>query len=300
VLDADIRDFFTSLDHGWLGKFLEHRIGDRRVLRLIQQWLEAGIIEDGNWKEDVEGTPQGATVSPLLANVYLHYAFDQWVERWRRRQARGNVIVVRYADDFVVGFEHQVDAERFRTELSERLAKFGLELKAEKTRLVEFGRFAARNRAERGLGKPGTFDLVGFTHISGRTRDGRYQLKRITIAKRMRAKLKEVKAEIKRRWHHPIPEVGRWLRSVVRGHFAYYAVPGNTTAIDAFRNQVVRHWRRTLRRRSQRTKVTWQYMGRIADRWLPKSRVLHPYPKDRFDARHPRQEPSAVVPLAGI
>jgi RNA-directed DNA polymerase len=288
VLDADIRDFFTSLDHGWMEKFLEHRVGDRRVLRLIQQWLEAGVVDEGAWAENVEGTPQGATVSPLLANVYLHYVFDLWVERWRRRQARGNVIVVRYADDFVVGFEHREDAERFQTELSERLAKFGLELKAEKTRLIEFGRYAARNRTARGLGKPETFDFLGFTHISGRTRDGRYQLKRITIAKRMRAKLKEVKAELMRRLHRPIPELGHWLGSVVRGHLAYYAVPGNLDAIRAFCNQVERLWRRALRRRSQRTKTTWERMRRLADRWLPKPRVLHPYPLDRFDARHPR------------
>jgi RNA-directed DNA polymerase len=300
VLDADIRDFFTSLDHGWLRKFVEHRIGDRRVLRLIQQWLEAGVIEDGDWAESEEGTPQGATISPLLANVYLHYAFDLWVERWRRRHARGKVVVVRYADDFVVGFEHREDAERLRAELSERFARFGLELKVEKTRLIEFGRYAARNRRARGLGKPETFDFLGFTHISGRTRDGRYQLKRRTVKKRMRAKLKEVKAEIKRRWHQPISKVGRWLRSVVQGHFAYFAVPGNTDAISTFRNHVVRYWLRVLRRRSQRTRVNWERMRRIADRWLPKPRVLHPYPSVRFDARHPRQEPSAGVPLAGI
>src|SRR6266700_2525503 len=218
VLDADIRDFFTCLDHGWLMKFLEHRIGDPRVLRLIQKWLKAGVIEDGNWAESEEGTPQGATVSPLLANVYLHYAFDQWAEWWRNKRARGDMIVVRYADDFVVGFEHREDAERFRADLGERLAKFGLELKAEKTRLIEFGRFAARNRARRGLGKPETFDFLGFTHICAKTRTGRYTVKRITITKRMRAKLKEVKAELMQRLHQPIPEVGQWLGSVVRGH----------------------------------------------------------------------------------
>jgi RNA-directed DNA polymerase len=301
VLDADIRDFFTSLDHGWLGKFLEHRIGDKRVLRLIQKWLKAGVVEDGAWAECEEGTPQGATVSPLLANVYLHYAFDLWVEQWRNRQARGEMIVVRYADDFVVGFERREDAERFRTELGERLAKFGLELKAEKTRLIEFGRYAARDRAARGLGKPETFDFLGFTHACGKTRNGgRFKLKRITIAERMRKKLKEVKAELMRRMHLPIPEVGQWLGSVVRGHFAYYAVPGNIEAIGAFREQVVRHWRRAVSRRSQRADATWERMQRIANRWLPLARVLHRYPDVRFDARHPRQEPSAVVPLAGI
>jgi RNA-directed DNA polymerase len=300
VLDADVADFFTRLDHGWLGKFIEHRIGDKRVLRLIQKWLEAGVIEDGAWAECEEGTPQGATVSPLLANVYLHYAFDQWVERWRRRQARGDMIVVRYADDFVVGFEHREDAERFQAELSERLARFGLELKAEKTRLIEFGRHAARDRAARGLGKPETFDFLGFTHFIGKTRSGRYALKRITIKKRMRAKLKEVKAELMRRRHQPIPEVGRWLGSVVRGHFAYFAVPGNSEAVGAFWEHVQRHWFRALRRRGQRTRMTWKRLQRLVKRWLPIPRVLHPYPSDRFDARYPRQEPSAVVPLAGI
>jgi len=300
VLDADIRDFYTCLDHGWLMKFLEHRIGDPRVLRLIQKWLKAGVIEDGSWAESEEGTPQGATVSPLLANVYLHYAFDQWTEWWRRRRARGDMIVVRYADDFVVGFEHREDAERFRADLSERLAKFGLEMKAEKTRLIEFGRFAARNRARRGLGKPETFDFLGFTHACAKTGAGRFTVKRITIAKRMRAKLKEIKAELMQRRHLPIPEVGRWLGSVVRGHLAYYAVPTNIDAVSTFCDQVKRHWLHALRRRSQRSNMTWERMGRIAGRWLPKPRVLHPYPEQRFDARYLRQEPSAVVPLAGI
>jgi group II intron reverse transcriptase/maturase len=300
VLDADVRDYFTSLDHGWLGKFVEHRIGDKRVLRLIQQWLDAGVIEDGNWAECEEGTPQGATVSPLLANVYLHYVLDQWAERWRRQQAHGDVVIVRYADDFIVGFEHREDAERFQAELSERFAKFGLELKAEKTRLIEFGRFAAGNREARGLGRPETFDFLGFTHISGKTGSGRFALRRITVAKRMRAKLKEVKAELVRRMHLPIPEVGYWLGSVVRGHLAYYAVPGNLDAVKAFCSLVQRIWHWTLRRRSQRTNATWERMKRLIDRWLPKARTLHPYPEMRFDARHPRQEPSAVVPLAGI
>ena len=300
VLDADIRDFFTSLDHGWLEKFCEHRIGDRRVLRLIQKWVKAGVIEDGSWTESEEGTPQGATVSPMLANVYLHYVFDQWVEQWRRRQAHGDMIVVRYADDFVVGFEHRVDAERFQQELGERLAKFGLELKAEKTRLIEFGRYAVTNRAARGLGKPETFDFLGFTHISGRTRAGRSALKRKTIAKRMRAKLKEVKAELVRRMHLPIPAVGRWLGSVVRGHLAYFAVPGNHEAVAEFCEQVKRHWLWVLRRRGQRGPANWDRMRRLAGRWLPKPRILHPYPEKRFDATHPRQEPSAGKPLAGI
>src|SRR5215831_4406432 len=300
VLDADIRDFFTSLDHGWLEKFCEHRIGDKRVLRLIQKWLKAGVVEEGSWSESEEGTPQGATVSPLLANVYLHYVFALWVERWRRLRAAGDMVVVRYADDFVVGFEHRQDAERFVAELSERIAKFGLELKAEKTRLIEFGRYAAPSRSARGLGKPETFDFLGFTHICGKTRDGRFALKRKTMTKRMRAKLKEVKAELMRRMHRPIPETGQWLGSVVRGHLAYFAVPGNIDAARQFCERVKRHWLRTLRRHGQRANATWDRMRRLADRWLPKPRIQHPYPERRFDARHPRQEPSAVVPHAGI
>jgi RNA-directed DNA polymerase len=300
VLDADIRDFFTSLDHGRLMEFLGQRIGDRRILRLIQKWLSAGIVEDGNWTESEEGTPQGATVSPLLANVYLHYVFDQWVERWRSERAGGEMLVVRYADDFVVGFQRREDAERFRAELGERLAGFGLELKAEKTRLIEFGRFAAENRAARGLGKPETFDFLGFTHICGKTRTGRFQVKRTTIAKRMRARLKEVKTELMRRMHLPTPEVGRWLGSVVQGHLAYFAVPGNLDAVRAFHDQVRRQWRRALKRLSQRANATWERFDRLANRWLPKTRTIHPFPEQRFDARHPRQEPSAVVPLAGI
>ena len=288
VLDADVRDFFTSLDHDCLGKLLEHRIGDKRVLRLIQKWLRAGVMEDGVWAESEEGTPQGATISPLLANVYLHYAFDQWAEQWRRQEASGDMIVVRYADDFVVGFEHREDAERFQRELGDRLAEYGLELKAEKTRLIEFGRHAASNRAARGLGKPETFDFLGFTHYCGKTRSGRFALKRKTIAKRMRAKLREIKSELAKRMHLPVPEVGRWLGSVVRGHLAYYAVPGNFDAIKEFCQQVQRLWLRTLRRRSQRTRTTWERMRRLIDKWLPRPRVQHPYPSVRFDARHPR------------
>ena len=242
VLDADIRDFFTSLDHGWLEKFLEHRIADKRVLRLIQKWVSAGVIEDGAWTASEVGAPQGASVSPLLANIYLHYVFDRWARQWRRRNAHGDVVIVRFADDFVAGFEHQADAQRFLADLRERFAKFGLELHPDKTRLIEFGRFAARDRKARGVGKPETFDFLGFTHICGKTKNGRFWLRRKTISKRMRAKLAEVKDQLKRRRHLPIPEQGRWLASVVRGHLAYYAVPGNSEAIAAFRDQVRRHW----------------------------------------------------------
>ena len=291
VLDADIRDFFTRLDQSWLEKFLEHRIADKRVLRLIQKWLRAGVIEDGEWSETAEGTPQGASVSPLLANVYLHYVFDLWADQWRRRHARGDVIVVRFADDYVAGFEHRDDAERFLADLRERFAKFGLELAPEKTRLIEFGRFAAANRAARGTPKPETFEFLGFTHICAKTRHGRFKLKRVTSKKRMRAKLHAVKTEMRRRMHHPIPEQGRWLASVVRGHYHYYAVPDNSQALSAFRDRVIRHWRQALRRRSQRSRMTWERMHRLADRWLPQPRILHPWPNARFDARTQGRSP---------
>jgi RNA-directed DNA polymerase len=285
VLDADIREFFTNLDHRWLAKFLEHRIADQRVLRLIRKWLSAGVIEDGNWSETPEGAPQGASVSPLLANVYLHYVLDWWAQWWRRRHAHGDVVIVRFADDFVAGFEHQADAQRFLADLRERFAKFGLALHPDKTRLIEFGRHAARARAARGAGKPETFDFLGFTHMCGKTRTGRFWLKRKTISKRMRAKLAEVKDQLKRRRHQPIPEQGRWLASVVRGHLAYYAVPGNTDAVAAFRTQATRHWYKALRRRSQRTRLNWTRMNRLATRWIPPARVTHPFPNVRFDAR---------------
>ncbi|MHB1774238.1 MAG: reverse transcriptase domain-containing protein [Acidimicrobiales bacterium] len=285
VLDADFRSYFTSLDHSWLVKFLEHRIADRRVLRLIQKWLKAGVIEDGVWSQTLEGTPQGASVSTLLANVYLHYVFDLWAHRWRSRHAHGDVVIVRWADDFIVGFEHQDDAERFQEELRGRLAEFSLELNAEKTRLIEFGRFAAERRQKRGLGKPETCSFLGFTHICAKNKKGRFKLKRITDSKRMRSKLREVKTELRRRRHLPIPEQGRWLASVLRGHCNYYAVPDNSAALSAFRNQIIRHWLRALRRRSQRDRETWARMERLADRWLPPVRILHPWPDARFDAR---------------
>ena len=291
VLDADIRDFFTNLDHTWLEKFLEHRIADRRVLRLIRKWLAAGVIEDGDWSATVQGAPQGASVSPLLANVYLHYVFDLWANWWRRRWARGDVIIVRFADDFIVGFEHQDDAQRFLHDLRDRFAKFTLELHPEKTRLIEFGRYAAERRRARGLGKPETFDFLGFTHICARMRDGRFWVRRITISKRMRAKLRAVKDQLKRRRYQPIPEQGRWLAAVVRGHRAYYAVPGNRTAVAAFRTQVTRHWHEALQRRSQRTRINWARMNRLATRWLPPARVTHPFPDVRFRVRTQGRSP---------
>jgi RNA-directed DNA polymerase len=285
ILDADISNFFSTLDQTWLMKFVEHRIADKRVLRLIRKWLAAGVIEDGNWSETPEGTPQGGSASPLLANVYLHYVFDRWVRQWRRRQAHGDMIITRFADDFVVGFQHRSDAEQFLVDLRERFAKFALELHPDKTRLIEFGRFAVSARRKRGVGKPETFDFLGFTHYCGKTRTGRFALRRRTIAKRMRAKLKQVYDQLKRRRHLPIPEQARWLASVLRGYLAYYAVPGNSRAIQAFRIQVVRCWFKALRRRSQRHRLNWDRMGRLAQRWLPRARIMHPWPSVRFDAR---------------
>jgi group II intron reverse transcriptase/maturase len=285
VLDADIRDFFGQLDHVWLRKFLEHRIADKRVLRLIDKWLAAGVIEDGAWTACEEGAPQGASASPLLANVYLHYVFDLWADWWRRKHAHGDVIIVRFADDFIVGFEYEQDARRFLSDLRERFARFGLELHPDKTRLVEFGRHAARHRQARGLGKPETFDFLGFTHLCAKSKSGWFWLRRITISKRMRAKLREVNDQLKRRRHEPIPVQGQWLRSVVQGHLAYYAVPGNTDAVASFRTQATRHWFKALRRRSQRTRLNWARMTRLANRWLPPARVKHPFPEVRFAAR---------------
>jgi group II intron reverse transcriptase/maturase len=302
VLDADIRGFFDAISHEWLVRFIEHRIGDGRLLRLIQKWLAAGVMERGEWKASAEGTPQGATISPLLANVYLHYVFDLWVQWWRHRPGRGDVLVVRYADDFIVGFEHRRDAEQFRVELGERLAKFALELHPDKTRLVEFGRFAARSRRQRGLARPETFDFLGFTHIcEEHPRSATmFQLRRLTIRARLRRKLQGLRIAIQRRRHLPIPEQGRWLASVVRGHDQYYAVPGNLRALIAFRREVIRHWRRALIRRSQRTRITWARMRRLSKHWLPTARTLQPWPDERFRVNHPRQEPSALVAHAGI
>lgn len=285
VLDADFSDYFGSLDHQWLMKFLEHRIADKRVLRLIEKWLTAGVVENGSWTAFEDGVPQGASVSPLLANVYAHYVLDLWAHQWRRRHARGDVIIVRWADDFVVGFEHRDDAERFWADLRDRLATFGLELHAEKTRLIEFGRNAARDRQARGLGKPETFQFLGLTHICAKTRKTkRFKLRRITDSKRVRSKLLAIKTEMARRMHLPVPEQGAWLASVLRGHYQYYAVPDNIQALRAFREGLVRHWLRTLRRRSQKHRMSWDRMRRLAERWLPQPRILHPWPEQRFAA----------------
>jgi RNA-directed DNA polymerase len=291
VLDLDFRDYFSRLDHRWLERFVEHQIADRRVLRLLQKWMAAGVIEHGSWTAFEEGVPQGASVSPLLANIYAHYVFDLWAHQWRTRHARGDVIIVRFADDAVVGFEHRDDAERFWAELRDRLARFGLELNAEKTRLIEFGRFAARNRARRGLGRPETFRFLGFTHICAKTRNGRFKVKRVTDSKRLHAKLRSVKAELMRRRHQPIPDQGRWLASVLRGHANYYGVPDNSQALLAFRYFATEHWYRALRRRSQRTRLTWERMRRLRNRWLPWPQIAHPWPTARFDARTQGRSP---------
>jgi RNA-directed DNA polymerase len=291
VLDADFRDYFSSLDHRWLERFLEHRIADRRVLRLVQKWLRAGVVEKGSWTAYEEGVPQGASASPLLANVYLHYVFDLWAHQWRTRHARGEVVIVRFADDFVVGFEYRDDAERFWADLRSRLAQFGLELNAEKTRLIEFGRYAASDRKARGLGPPEMFRFLGFTHVCARTKKGRFKLKRITDSKRLQAKLRALRDELMRRRHQPIPEQGRWLASVLRGHANYYGVPDNSEALLAFRYFATEHWYRALRRRSQRSRLTWERMRPLRDRWLPLPRIIHPWPDARFDARTQGRSP---------
>ena len=300
VLDADIRGFFDAIDHGWLKKFVEHRIADKRVLRLIQKWLSAGVMEEGRWTESSEGTPQGATVSPLLANLYLHYVLDLWIQQWRKKRARGDVVVVRYADDFIVGFQYQSDAEHFLGELRERLRKFSLALHPDKTRLIEFGRFASERREAREAGKPETFNFLGFTHVCAKTKRGEFQLARRTMRSRLRAKLGEVKTELRRRMHEKVPKQGRYLRAVVTGFFRYHAVPTNMRALKAFRTEVERLWLRTLRRRSQKDRTTWARMKERSRRWLPQPRIQHPWPDERFERHHSMQEPSAVMPPARI
>ena len=294
VLDADIRGFFDQMSHEWTMKFVQHRVADHRILRLIQKWLKAGVSEDGQWSETKVGTPQGAVVSPLLANIYLHYAFDLWVEAWRKKVAQRDVIVVRYADDLVVGFESRAEAEQFLGEFRERLAKFGLELHAEKTRLIEFGRFAALNREKRGKGKPETFTFLGFTHYCGKRRkNGTFIVRRETAKKRLVAKLQTIKTELKRRRHEPVASVGAWLQKVTLGYYQYHAVPGNLDRLQLFRWRLRWVWYRALSRRSQRSRVSMDRLNRLIDRWIPTPRVLHPYPMQRFDASHPRREPYA-------
>jgi RNA-directed DNA polymerase len=288
ILDLDIRGFFDTINHEQLIQYVEERVADQRILRLIRKWLKVGVVEESEWKETEVGTPQGSGISPLLANVYLHYALDLWVDAWRKR-ARGDVFMVRYADDAVLGFENRGEAERFRRELQERLRSVGLELHPEKTRLIEFGRFADRNRKRRGDGKTETFDFLGFTHMCGTTRiTKRFLVKRKTVGKRMRAKLQEIRQELQKRMHDPIPTTGKWLKSVVQGYFNYHAIPLNGKRLAAFRDGVIRHWRHVLRRRSQRDRLTWERMVKLVRKWIPSVRIQHPYPSQRYDATHPR------------
>jgi group II intron reverse transcriptase/maturase len=300
VLDADIRSFFDTISHDWLMRFLEHRIGDQRVLRLIGKWLKAGVLEDDTWTEGTVGTPQGAVISPLLANVYLHYVYDLWAQQWRKRHARGEMIVVRYADDTIVGFQLEDDARRFLDELRKRLTAFALTLHPEKTRLIAFGRFACANHRRQGLGRLETFDFLGFTHICAESRGGRFQLRRQSMRKRLRGKLAEIKKELRRRRHQRIADQGQWLKSVVAGYFAYHAVPTNGRSLSAFRYHVVQIWLRSLRRRSQRHNLPWDRMNRVIDGWIPPAVIRHPWPSQRFDVKHPRQEPSALAAHARI
>ena len=288
ILDADIRSFFDEISQEWLIRFLEHRIGDRRIIHLIQKWLKVGILEDGVVSVSDMGTGQGSVISPLLANIYLHYTVDLWAVRWRRHAATGDMIIVRYADDFIVGLQHEHDARRFLDEMRERLGEFALSLHPEKTRLIEFGRFAAERRKRRGLGKPETFNFLGFTFICGKTRAGKFQVQRKTRRDRMQEKLRKIKETLRRCAHHPIPAQGKWLGRVVSGYFNYHAVPTNFRALAAFRTEVAKRWRNVLIRRSQRHNLNWERMNCLLDDWLPKPRILHPWPDQRFAVSHPR------------
>ena len=294
ILDADLRKFFDTVDHEWLMRFVRHRVGDKRILRLIWLWLKAGVLEDGELTPTEQGTPQGSVISPLLANIYLHYALDLWAARWRSKTADGNVMIVRYADDFVVGFRRESDAHRFLAELKERLEKFSLLLHPDKTRLIEFGRNAERDRKARGERKPETFDFLGLTHICSRSRRGiGFLLKRHTSRPKMRSKLRSIKEELKHRMHLKIQEQGQWLRRVVGGYFNYHAVPTNIGALTTFHKIVTAMWRRALRRRGQRDRTTWETIRGLAERWLPSPKILHPWPEQRFAANNPRWEPGA-------
>lgn len=288
ILDADVSSFFDNINHKWMMKFISHRIADPRVQRLIKKWLNAGIIEEKKWRPSEAGTAQGSSLSPLLSNIYLHYALDMWVQMWRKKYAQGEVIIVRWADDFVVGFQYQDDANKFQLALDERLKKFSLKLNQAKTQLIRFGRFAKRDvKKFEGLSKPKTFDFLGMTHICGQSKDGKYRVYRKTIRKRLTAKLKALKVELKKRMHFAIKTQGKWLSSVVRGYFAYHALPGNADALGIFRTQIGRMWYKALRRRSQKTKLNWSKMDKIIKYWLPKVEILHPWPEQRLERQLP-------------
>jgi len=302
VVDLDIQSYFDRIQQDWMVRFVEHRIADKRIIRLIRKWLRAGVMEDGHWQPTEEGSPQGAVISPLLANIYLHYAFDLWVQQRRWKEVRGSMIVVRFADDIVAGFQYEEEAEAFLADVADRLGRFGLNLHPGKSRRIEFGRYAAARRKAAGLGKPETFNFLGFTHITAETRNGRYVIRRRTIGKRQRRKLQEIKRELRRRFQDPVPETGRWLRQVLQGYYQYYAVPYNLDALNQFRYEVGRAWLRTLRRRSQKARrhLTWEKFKRIEKQWLPMPRNVHPWPNVRFRRRYPRQEPYAVMPHVRI
>jgi len=295
ILDADILSFFDTVSQDWLIRFVEHRVGDRRIIRLIQKWLKAGVLEEGVVSVSDRGTGQGSVISPLLANIYLHYVLDLWAERWRRREATGDMIIVRYADDVIVGFQHETDARRFLDAMRERLGEFALSLHPEKTRLIEFGRFAAGNRKRRGLGKPETFNFLGFTVICGKSRRGKFLIRRKSRRDRMRAKVQAIKQELQRRMHQPIPQQGNWLKQVVTGYFNYHAVPTNSRALGVLRHRVTMLWRRVLQHRSHKAEMTWARMRKLVNDWLPKPRILHPWPSARFAVSHPRWEPYARI-----
>lgn len=282
IVDADIAAYFDTIDHDWLMKFLEHRIADRRMLRLIEKWLKAGAIEEGRRVASERGTPQGAVISPLLGNIYLHYVWDLWAHQWRKLHAQGQVIMVRYADDSIVGFADRADAQRFLAEMRERLGKFGLTLNSEKTRLIEFGRNATKRRQARGEGKPETFDFLGFTHICSTSRKGRFMIKRLTMKKRMRATLAAIRENLKRRRHEPVPQTGQWLNRVLRGYYQYHAIPGNLRRLGGFRADVARAWMQSLRRRSQRHAMNWRRMRILIRVHLPSCTLVHAYPSQRL------------------
>ena len=301
IVDADIRSFFDTVSRDWLVRFLEHRIGDRRVIRLIRKWLNAGVMEGAEWKDNLRGTPQGAIVSPILANIYLHYVLDLWFQKkWRTRTAWGDTIIVRYADDFVVGFQHKRDAERFLRDLKGRLASFSLELHPNKTRLIEFGRFADWDRRARGERRPETFDFLGFTHYCTKARSGSFVLGRKPVGKRVDRTLKRIKTELRRRMHQDPYEVARWLGKILTGWLRYYAVPTSYGYLKRFSLRLRKMWLRAMRRRSQMDRTRLDKLGRVARAIWPRMKILHPWPEQRFSRQRPEVGASCFSEHAGI